>query len=164
MRLLLIGAGRGLLEAQELTVELSLAGDVVFAGHLSDQAYAPLLAQADIGLAPYCNWPEYSGLKILDYKAAGLASIVSGRDGQPATIDHGRTGWIVPPCDEDALADAMFRLVTDPALRREMGQTARLDAEALHSWAHTVGRIEQLLTQTLVAASRVAPRSSARIR
>jgi glycosyltransferase involved in cell wall biosynthesis len=159
LRLLLIGAGHGLVEAQNLAFELAIAADVVFAGRLTDQEYAPLLAGAEIGVAPYCQWPEYSGLKVLDYKAAGLACIVSGRNGLPATLEHGRTGWITPPCDEDALVAAIVQLAQDPALRRRLGQAARLEAERLHSWAHTAARIEQFMEQARMAppSARVQP-------
>jgi glycosyltransferase involved in cell wall biosynthesis len=146
-RLLMIGAGSGLQEAQALTRELGLSKWVTFTGQLSATAYAPRLAQADIGLSPYCNWREFSGLKVLDYKAAGLVTIASGQNGQPATLRHGHSGWIVPPCDEDALAEAIVQLVSNPALRRRLGQAARMEAEEQHGWQHTVARFERLFTQ-----------------
>jgi glycosyltransferase involved in cell wall biosynthesis len=51
--------------------------------------------------------------------------------GLPSMVEHGRTGYLVPPRDERALAEAILRLLRDPALRREMGANARrkLDAE-----------------------------------
>ncbi|MDV7397278.1 glycosyltransferase family 4 protein, partial [Arthrospira platensis SPKY1] len=102
-------------------------------------------AQADIGVSPYCGWPEFSGLKILDYKAAGLPTIASGQDGQPVTLRHEETGLIVPPCDGAALQTAIVRLCADAPLRRRLGQTARLEAERQHTWQHTVNRIEQVM-------------------
>ena len=66
---------------------------------------------------------------MLDYKAAGLVTLTSGENGQPDIIRHGETGWIVPPCDEDALAQAIVALCANPQLRRKMGQNARIEAE-----------------------------------
>lgn len=145
LRLVLMGSGPGADEARQLTAQLGLSGIVTFAGRLAQEAYAPLLAQADIGLAPYCGWPEFSGLKLFDYKAAGLAVIASGEHGRPRTIQHGRTGWVVPPCDEEALRQAIRTLATDSALRRKLGQAARIDAESSHSWEQTGQRLEQIL-------------------
>ena len=143
-RLLLIGAGDGFAEAEQLAAELGIAPAVTFAGHLSPAEFAPLLAQADIGVSPYCGWKEFSGLKILDYKASGLPTIASGENGQPPTVAHGKTGFIVPPCNEDALRDAIVQLSTDARLRRQMGQAARLEAETMHGWNHTAAALEEI--------------------
>ena len=76
---------------------------IEFAGQLAPKQFATLLANSDIAVSPYCGWAEYSGLKIFDYKAAGLAIIASGEGDQPKTLQQGKTGMIVPPCDLTAL-------------------------------------------------------------
>lgn len=157
VRLILIGAGSGMPEAQALVAQLNLRERVTFTGHLAPAEYAPLLANCDIGVSPYCNWPEFSGLKVLDYKAAGLAIIASGRDGAPATLRHGETGWIVPPCDHDALTNAIVHLAGDEELRQRLGRAARIEAEQQHGWQHTVAKLEQLFTR-LLPARPTAPR------
>lgn len=144
-RLVLIGGGTQHEAIQQLIAEHQLGDVVEFAGRLGIQQVAQRLAAADVGLAPYCGWMEFSGLKLFDYKSAGLAIIASGANGQPTTLAHERTALIVPPCDEDALAAAMIRLAQDGALRRQMGQAGRLEAEQLHSWRHTAQEIAQIL-------------------
>jgi glycosyltransferase involved in cell wall biosynthesis len=151
-RLLMIGSGDGFAAAQELVGRLDLHDHVTMAGQRTPAEYAPMLASADIGLSPYCGWPEFSGLKVLDYKAAGLPTIGSGRDGHPPTLAHERTGLIVPPCEVEALAQAIMRLCSDRTLRRRMGQAARIEAEALHGWEQTVTRLERLLVDLLQEA------------
>jgi len=148
-KLLLIGAGDGLGEAKKLVNELNMSSAVTFAGHLSPEIYAPMLADADIGVSPYCGWKEFSGLKILDYKAAGLPTIASGLDGQPPTLKHEHTGLIVTPCDEDELCDAIVRLCADSELRQQMGQAARLEAEQIHGWNYTAKQLEQIFARVL---------------
>ncbi len=149
LHLVLIGSGDGMEEAQSLARELKLNDVVKFLGRLSAAEYAPILASADIGLSPYCGWQEFSGLKIFDYKAAGLACIASGKDGQPATLEHGETGWIVPPCDEGALAEAIKTLALDRKYRQAIGRAARLEAERVHSWAHTAQKVEFILEKCI---------------
>ena len=144
VRLMLIGSGERAQEARDLTAELGLADSVTFAGHLQPAEYAPLLAAADAGVSPYCGWPEFSGLKVLDYKAAGLPTIASGTGGHPPTVRDGHTGMVVPPCGVEALRDAIVRLCANPSLRRRMGQAARLEAERLHAWEHTAERLEAI--------------------
>jgi glycosyltransferase involved in cell wall biosynthesis len=148
-RLVLVGAGSHLDACRSAAQDAGLADRVTFAGQLTAEQYAPLLANADIGVSPYCGWKEYSGMKLFDYKAAGLAIIASGENGQPQTLRHRQTGWIVPPCGEEALADALKSLAQDHYLRRRIGQAARLEAETHHAWRHTAGRLE-VLFQTLL--------------
>jgi glycosyltransferase involved in cell wall biosynthesis len=144
VRLLLIGSGPGVRDAAQVVDALDLGRQVTFSGQLAAQDYATCLATADIGVSPITDWPEFSGLKLMDYKAAGLATIASGKDGQPAVIDHGRTGLIVPPGDEDALYSALVRLSADRELTAQMGRAARVEAERLHSWKTTAERLSEL--------------------
>lgn len=144
LRLTLIGDGPEF-DAVALQIRQSGVEDLVeMTGRLNIGQMTDYLAQSDIGVAPYCGWMEYSGLKLFDYKSAGLAIIASGQNGQPATIQPGKTGLIVPPCDEDELCRAICQLALDRALRREMGRNARIEAEKYHSWDHTV----ELLNET----------------
>lgn len=147
LRLVLIGSGVGEAEARQQIAESQLEAQVALLGQLAASDFAAQLAQADVGVAPYCGWKEFSGLKLFDYKAAGLAIIASGQDGKPATLSHERTALIVPPCDENALADALVRLAQDAGLRQRLGQAARLEAEQCHGWDHTARQLEQVFAR-----------------
>jgi glycosyltransferase involved in cell wall biosynthesis len=144
VRLVLIGSGTQQLEIVDCIRQLGLQDKVELTGQLSINQVAQRLAQADIGVAPYCGWMEFSGLKLFDYKSAGLATVASGQDGQPATLNHGVTGWIVPPCDEDALAEALIKLVPDRELVRSIGRAARFEAEEHHTWRNTVEQLDEI--------------------
>jgi glycosyltransferase involved in cell wall biosynthesis len=154
-RLWMIGAGASMDEAKQLVSELKINDAVTFTGSLPATQFAPMIAQADIGLSPYCGWVEFSGMKIFDYKAAGLAIIASGKDGRPATIKHGQTGWIVPPCDVDALCEAIVHLCEHAELRRHMGQQARIEAENTHAWKHTAQRLDVVFRKLVEHQSEV---------
>ncbi|RPI29606.1 MAG: glycosyltransferase family 1 protein [Acidobacteria bacterium] len=147
----LLLAGRGSLEVplKREAEKLGLGEEVRFSGSVGAQELARLLASADIGVSCYAGRCEYSGLKLLDYKAAGLAIIASGRDGEPAILQHGRTGWIVPPGNESALTDAIRRLAEDADTRRALGREARLEAELQHSWRHTAQELVSLFNRLL---------------
>ena len=45
--------------------------------------------------------------------------------GVPELVEDGVTGFLVPPKDPDALAEASQRLIADPELRRRMGEAGR---------------------------------------
>lgn len=151
-RMVMIGAGEQYDETRSLARALDIADRVTFTGPLQPDEFAPILADADIALSPYCGWKEYSGLKLFDYKAAGLAIIASGEKGQPETISHGHSGWIVPPCDLDSLTAAMHMIIENRDLRRKLGQNARIEAEKWHSWERTASEIERILTELVTGS------------
>ncbi|WP_353048871.1 MULTISPECIES: hypothetical protein [unclassified Exiguobacterium] len=39
-------------------------------------------------------------------------------------IEHGTTGFIIPPGDSSAFAEAAIHLMEQPSLRRQMGEAA----------------------------------------
>ena len=132
-----------------LVSELQIDSRVTFTGYISPTQLANYLSQADIGISPYCGRSEYSGLKLFDYKASGLAIIASGENGKPSSLEHRKTGWIVPPCDEDALYQAIALFRSDIELRKRIGKAARIEAESNHSWRHTAERLEQLFNRVI---------------
>jgi glycosyltransferase involved in cell wall biosynthesis len=158
-QLVLVGSGSERDKIVRLISRLHLENRVKLTGHLEMRNVAECLAQADIGVAPYSGWMEFSGLKLFDYKSAGLAIVASGSDGQPATLKDGHTALIVPPGDEQALGAAIVRLISDASMRRRLGQAARLEAERSHGWNHTARRLEQIFT-SLRSCSRKPERSS----
>jgi glycosyltransferase involved in cell wall biosynthesis len=146
-RLLLIGSGREEGALVQLVSDLAIGEQVAFLGQLPLVQVAQHLATASIGVSSYCGRSEMSGLKLLDYKAAGLAILASGSHGQPTVLAQEVTALIVPPCDEAALADGIVRLCANPALRRQLGQTARHEAETQHRWRHTAEKLTHLFEQ-----------------
>jgi glycosyltransferase involved in cell wall biosynthesis len=147
--LTLIGSGSEFANVRALAEELHFDERVTFTGQLPVSQLPQHLSQADIGVSPYFGRVEYSGLKILDYKAAGLAIVASGENDQPSVLQHGESGWIVPPGDVEALFQALLRLSKDCDLRKRMGRQARLEAEGQHSWRNTAFQLQQLFTQLL---------------
>jgi glycosyltransferase involved in cell wall biosynthesis len=73
---------------------------------------------------------------LVEAMAAGLPVVSTTVSGIPELIEHGVSGWLVPPKDPAALADALQRLLVAPALRAPLGRAARekvcrqFDAEA----------------------------------
>lgn len=68
-------------------------------------------------------------LSILEAMAAGLPVIASDVGGVPELVADGETGFVVPVGDEDALREALRRLVADSKLRARMGAASRRRAQ-----------------------------------
>ncbi len=67
---------------------------------------------------------------IYEAMACGTPVVATRVGGIPELVDDGVTGILVPPRDPNALADAIIRLLGDPARRERMGQCSRAKAEA----------------------------------
>jgi glycosyltransferase involved in cell wall biosynthesis len=78
---------------------------------------------------------EGLGIVVLEAMASGLP-VVSTRCGGPETaVVDGETGFLTPVGDVAALADAIERVLDDPALQRRMGQAGRQRVEERFSLA-----------------------------
>jgi glycosyltransferase involved in cell wall biosynthesis len=86
---------------------------------------------------------------VLEAMASAVPVIGSEIAGITESVDHGRTGFLVPPADPHAIAAAVRQLLADPALRRSMGFSARKAAvERFSAVAQS-----RLLEQALLAVS-----------
>ena len=74
-------------------------------------------------------------MSVLEAMAAGLPVVASAVGGVPELVREGETGMLVPPRDSAALAEALRRLVDDPALRDRLGEAGRRRVEREFSLA-----------------------------
>ena len=147
LALLLVGDdpfGDGRRRAEALAAELALGGRAVFAGIRRD--VPALLAASDVFVM--CSLWEGLGLVFLEAMAAGLPVLATRVSAVPEVVVEGRTGLLVPPSDDRALADAMLALARDPALR------ARLGAAGAERVAEAFG-LERMVEETLAVYAEV---------
>jgi L-malate glycosyltransferase len=65
---------------------------------------------------------EGLGTSILDAMACGKPVVATTAGGIPEIVEDGVTGYLVPPRDGKALAEAITRLLQNDALRKRMGE------------------------------------------
>lgn len=68
---------------------------------------------------------------LIEATASGRPAITTDTIGCREVIEDGVSGFVVPLCDAEAIADALEKLVSDPALRRRMGSAARERTERM---------------------------------
>jgi glycosyltransferase involved in cell wall biosynthesis len=90
-------------------------------------------------------------LALLEAMALGRPAIATAVGGVPEIIEHGRTGLLVPPDDAGALATAIERMRSDPALRR-MGVAAAEVIRTHFDVQRSVAAIEGLYRRHLAPA------------
>jgi glycosyltransferase involved in cell wall biosynthesis len=118
--------------------------EVFFAGWRSHAELADLLRCVDVMAVP--SVAERFGQVYVEAMAAGVPPIAC-RAAAPATfIDDDprsprRCGWLVPPDDEGALADALVEAASGAAERRLRGENGRLLARERYSWSRIAGEV-----------------------
>lgn len=120
----LIGSGPLETELVEKVNALGLQNCVNFLGY---QEQVPLyLLASDCFVMPSRH--EAMSIAIMEALAAGLPCVVSDVGDNALLVEDGQAGLVVPANSPKTLAVALERLLTDPAMRLEMGQKARLKA------------------------------------
>lgn len=119
VRLVLVGDG-----PSRPQLERTLEGtDTVLLGSLSGEPLANAYAAMDV--FAHAGTQETFGQTLQEAAAAGLPVVAPASGGPVDLVIHGRTGFLVPPEDDQALADAVARLAGDPGLRARMGEAGR---------------------------------------
>jgi glycosyltransferase involved in cell wall biosynthesis len=120
-------------------VEQTGARDVFIAGWRSHDDLALGLNAADVVVLPSVH--EQFGQVLVEGMACGCPAIAVDAHGPATIVDDGETGLLVPPDDEQAMADALVRIVNDDDERRQMGELAYERSRARYSWPALAERV-----------------------
>lgn len=129
------------------TAERIGVDDVFLAGWHPHEELPDFLAAADALVHPSVR--EQFGQVLVEAMMCGLPVIAVDRVGPASIVEDGESGWLVPPDDEEALADAMVEAVNRPAERRRRGRNAREKALAGYTWPRVGARLAALLRDVL---------------
>src|SRR5919108_418499 len=142
--LVLLGGFPGEWEGEHpLRVVRETGDDHVFlAGWRGHEDLPAGLNAADLLVLPSVR--EQFGQVLVEAMACGLPTIAVNAFGPAEIVDAGETGWLVPPDDEQAMADALVEAVNGDAERRRRGERAYEVAPPRYAWpalAHGLGHV-----------------------
>jgi glycosyltransferase involved in cell wall biosynthesis len=137
------GDGPQMKGLQSLAKELGIEDRVQFLGWRSREQLMRCYGQANLFLFP----SRHEGMPnaLLEAMASGLPVIASCISGNEELVVDGETGYLVPSEDIESLQSALKKLLSDPALREQMGSVSRERVEANYSWEATAGQYALLL-------------------
>ena len=142
------GPLRGALE--NLSRQLGLESAVRFLGRVSP--VTGLYERAALVVVPSLG--EGFGMSALEASERARPVIASAVGGLPEIVEDGRTGRLVPPGDQAALAAAIVELATDRGRADELGRAARVRARAEFSLERCADRTDALYRAALARRSR----------
>ena len=107
------------------------APEAVFAGFQRGDDLARAVASMDVLFNPSVT--ETFGNVTLEAMACGVPVVAARATGAVDLIEDGVNGYLVPPRDVTAYADAIARLVADPALHKAQGAAGHAKAQT-YQW------------------------------
>jgi phosphatidylinositol alpha-1,6-mannosyltransferase len=128
--------------------ELGLADHARLLGQVPDAKLVALFRRADLFVLPVLDVPgDIEGFGIVFLEAAlGFTASVSTRvGGIPDAVVDGETGALVAPGDDDAMADAIGRLLADGELRDQLARQGEARARSEFGWDAIAARLEKVL-------------------
>ncbi len=141
-RLVIAGDGPERLRLQQAAADLGIADRVDFTGFLPEPELAALLASADVFLSTATY--EAFGLSIVDAMSSGIPVVAYDAGGPNDFLRDGESGHVVAH-EPGLLAQAVRRLLEDPAERKGMGRQARQVIEGGYTWQANADRHAELL-------------------
>ncbi|MDY0392055.1 MAG: glycosyltransferase [Candidatus Bipolaricaulis sp.] len=145
-QLLIAGDGPLRPSMEQLANDLGITDRVKFLGIRRD---IPALMNAADAYVMSSAWEGMPNV-LLEAAASGLPIVATDVGGNSEVVIDGKTGFLVPPKDPEALAQAMVQLMGLPQEeRRRVGEAARQYVEANYSLDRVVDQWEALYREFL---------------
>lgn len=136
-------------DLRRLVHDHRMEANVDFVGSLDQETLALYYAAADVCAVP--SLTESFGLVALEAMACGTPVVGTRVGGLQTLIEHGESGLLVPAGDDQALADAIEQVLTDPRLRMHLAHGARDRAEHF-TWQGVGEKIAGLYDSVLASS------------
>ncbi len=118
----IVGTGDHLPQLRRFVSRLGLEKNVTFPGFIPEQEKVELLQRAHLLL--YTSPKEGWGLSVIEANVCGTPALASDSPGLRESVVDGKTGFLVPHGDVQALAGRMDALLSDPCLYARMRAAA----------------------------------------
>lgn len=144
LRCLLVGEGDLHGELQKQAIELNIADRVELLGYRSD--VLDVMNTADIVVLPSIA-KEGLGLVLVEAALLGIPTIGSDAPGIDEAVQNRVSGILVPPANAEELADKIAELLSNQALRQQLGEAGKRRAVELFSLDSMVGTMESVYNE-----------------
>ena len=143
-------------ELERLAADLGLQDRVIFTGFRPD--IERVLSGLTVSVQPSLS--EGLSNTLLESMAAGVPVVATRVGGTAEVVQDGHNGLLVPAADPNSMANAICRLLDEPALASRLGQAARRHIIERYSMSRMVQSTSQIYETLLENDSRARARSS----
>jgi phosphatidylinositol alpha-1,6-mannosyltransferase len=145
---LIAGSGPARERLERLAQKAGVADRVRFLGEVGEGDLPALynVASAYVGVSRRAEriGVEGFGLALVEASACALPIVAGDSGGVPDAVRAGETGFLVPPEDVAAVAEAVCRLLTDRELAGRIGAAGRRAVETYYNWDRVVRELRAI--------------------
>ena len=149
LSLVIVGDGEMEEAWSEQAVSLGLSEQVKFIGRVPWQEVPQYIAGCDVGYSGQIQLQigkmYLSPMKLYEYMSMGKPVVASAFEDAQRLVTEGETGFLFEPGNKQALKTALIKAYKAQTSLSSMGQQARKQIVAEHSWAN---RVAYLLKET----------------
>jgi len=159
-RLIAVGPGVRLRKKYQRRVNSNGLSDVVFTGYATYNDLPRYYKTADVVCFP-ATGRESFGIVLLEAMAVGKPIIASDITGFANVMTNNEEGLLVPPRDEDELANALIKMMTNKEMREQMASRGRPTA-LKYDWNNIALRVLDYYEKTLqrIGATKSIPEAA----
>jgi glycosyltransferase involved in cell wall biosynthesis len=143
----LVGSGPAKSRLRKELQRTGLSDRARLVGSVSDDELSSLYQRADLFVHPTLY--EGSSLVTLEAMAHSKPVVASSAGGIRDKVRDGRSGFLVPPGDAEALANAVLRALSMGSSLAPFGQEGRRVVEAEFSWAQRIPKLLEIYREIL---------------
>lgn len=140
-------------EHDKLVRELGVTEHVHFTDRVQPGELLNWLNAADVfsltSIATHYGDIEGFGIVVIEAALCGVPSVVTNDSGPAEAIIEGETGLGVKEKDVNGIAEKISLLLTNDALRKEMGRKARMNAVEARTWKIIIKQYDRVLQSLL---------------
>ncbi len=144
---------------REIAAREGVLDRVIFSGRRNRNELKYYYSAAHVFIST--PWYEPFGITPLESMACGTPVIGARVGGIKHTVAHGETGYLVPPKDPQAIADALFDLYRDPGKLQRFGENALRRVHAHFTWHKVSQSLAEFYEQVLAAEGLGVPGTKA---
>jgi glycosyltransferase involved in cell wall biosynthesis len=149
IKLMIAGDGFERPELEALADKLQVRDITTFLGWVANSELPPFFRACAVSVIP--SLEEGFGIPAAEAMGCEAPVVATDAGGLPEVVADGVTGFVVPKGDSAALADAIGKLLSDPALAKRMGKAGRIRALERFDWMRAAERFESLYQSQLAA-------------
>jgi glycosyltransferase involved in cell wall biosynthesis len=144
-------AGKGSLEdrLKKLSKELAIEDKVKFLGFIDHGKIPDVLNTFSVYVAVSIEESESFGVAVVEAEASGVPVVVSNIGGLPEVVKDGETGFMVPPKEPKATAEAIERILLDEKFRQKLSINARKFVLEKYDWEENFKVITEIYKKAI---------------
>ena len=142
VRLRFLGDGPERQSLEQRILEEGLTGHVILEGAVNQDRIPEFLKKTDVfALASFAEGVPVSLMEAMASEVPCVSTLITGI---PELIRDRLDGLLVSPSDDEAMADALRRLMDEPELRRRLGKAGRLRVMDRYNLERNVGALAEV--------------------